>query len=147
MDGIAKFIGYIVLACVALAWLGDRAEADKTPTTARTVATTPARDRCTEPETVATIRRIAPDLLTRTNDFGENITPRVASCRYDVAQDTMLVALHVGWRGPLTGDYYEKAGWLTLGAQTWRWEETGANENLRAYRLLVGMAGLLAAAR
>ncbi len=139
MDAIAKFIGYVVLVVAGLAWWGQHDEKEK----ARNVV---AVDRCTTLETAQLVNRIAPELLAKTQDFGNNIKPTVASCQFFAEKDTMLMSLAVGWNGPLTGDYYEKTGRLTVDAQGWRWEESGANDNLRAYRLFAGIVGALIAA-
>lgn len=137
MDGIAKFVGYLVLICMAINWFADKSD-DAQPTATQTVV---KPDPCKAAATPQLVQRIAPELLAKTKDFGNDIGSTVVSCRYDEAEDQMVVSVRVGWNGPWTGDYYEKSGQLTVKADNWNWQEAGINKNLRDYRLLMGFVG------
>jgi len=145
MDGIAKFVGYVVLVLVAIG-LFNTYSGKQEAQEAAGVSTAPVRDRCKELATTQLVHSLALELLKKTNDFGTNVESNLEACRYFPAEDTLLVNVVVGWNGPFSGDYYEKAGRLTVSGQGWQWEETRANEALRAYRLALGVAGILVAA-
>lgn len=144
MDGIAKFVGYIVLLLVAIGALNSYFGNQGTEEAAKTAAP-PLRDRCQELETTQRVHGMAEELLRVTNDFGTNVESSLHGCTYFAAEDTTIVDVVVSWNGPLSGDFYQKMGRLTLSSQGWKWEETKANEALRTYRALMGIAGILVA--
>lgn len=146
MDSIAKLIGYVVLVLLALGWWEQYSKENATPSPqALSQAPKPPRERCKETATQQLVERITPELLQKTSDFGDRIRASTESCIYEAGKDTMIVTLRVGWHGPFSGDYYEKLGRLTVVGQSWSWTETGLNDNLRAWRLLTGIAAVLAA--
>ena len=102
------------------------------------------RDKCTELATIQLVNKLAPEILEKTENFGENITPVINQCEYFSKEDTLLMLVHIGWNGPLTGDYYQSNGRLTVAnSDEWTWETIGGNTNFKNWLILKGIAGAI----
>jgi len=131
---IAKAIGYGVLVLIGIGIASHVWNRE----------TVPERDRCNELATTQFIHRVAPSILRQTGNFGEKINPVVRGCKYFAKEDTLIVTMSLGWNGPLTGDYYQADGRLTINPPSaWEWETTGTNANLKGWELLKGLAGAI----
>jgi hypothetical protein len=133
MGKIAKVTGYAVLVLVAIGLvryvLPER---------------TPERDRCKELATTELVYRTAPSILSQTGNFGENIKSVIKECQYFAQEDTLIMAVAIGWNGPFTGDYYQADGRLTIRPpDKWEWKTTGMNDNLKGWEVLKGLAGVI----
>jgi uncharacterized membrane protein len=106
-----------------------------------------SRDRCQELATAQLVNDLAPRIVNETGNFGENINPVIKQCQYFAKEDALLLTLVIGWNGPLTGDYYQMNGRLTVEQDGWQWETIGGNDNLKGWELFKGIAGAVSSDR
>ncbi|GAB4158464.1 MAG: hypothetical protein Tsb009_35640 [Planctomycetaceae bacterium] len=91
-------------------------------------------------EALQTARIYGPKIV-RKYGAGVNINTRILSSAYSKTKKEWLMKLEVSWKGPLTGDFYQCNGWLTVKPATgsWSWNLKYANNNLLGWLILKGL--------